>query len=116
VLPVFGPRFPSSRSTGFPVSLLRPNKRHLLLSCARPNANHRIHEPETDPGKEKIMTFLRMVRVVLWSFFGVRKRASHEADFAHVKLPLLPVVAFSLAACFGGTLFCVAHFVVAHSH
>lgn len=69
-----------------------------------------------DPGKGRIMTFLRMVRVVLWSFFGVRRRASHEADFAHVKLPLLPVVAFSLAACFGGTLFCVARFAVTHAH
>lgn len=62
------------------------------------------------------MSYLRMVRIVLWSFFGVRKRASHEADFADVKLPLLPVIAFGLAACFGGTLFCVAHLVVAHAH
>jgi hypothetical protein len=53
---------------------------------------------------------------VLWSFFGVRKRASHEADFANVKLPLLPVIAFGLAGCFGLTLFSVAHFVVAHAH
>lgn len=62
------------------------------------------------------MAYLRMVRIVLWSFFGVRKRASHEADFADVKLPLLPVIAFALAGCFGATLFSVAHFVVSHSH
>ena len=62
------------------------------------------------------MAYLRMVRIVLWSFFGVRKRASHEADFANVKLPLLPVIAFGLAGCFGLTLFSVAHFVVAHAH
>jgi hypothetical protein len=30
------------------------------------------------------MEFLRLVRIVLSSFFGVRKRASHEADFANV--------------------------------
>ena len=62
------------------------------------------------------MNYLRMIRIVLWSFFGVRKRASHEADFADVKLPLLPVIAFSLMGCFAGTLFLVAHLVVSHAH
>lgn len=43
------------------------------------------------------MEYLRLVRIVLWSFFGVRKQAEHEADFAKVKFSLLPVVAVGLA-------------------
>ena len=58
------------------------------------------------------MTLLRMFRIVLWSFFGVRKSASHQADIATVNVSLLPVVAIGLAACFGGLLFCIAHFAV----
>ena len=42
------------------------------------------------------MELVRMLRIVLWSFFGVRKGASHQADIASVKLPLLPVVAVTL--------------------
>jgi hypothetical protein len=62
------------------------------------------------------MAFFRMMRIVLWSFFGVRKRASHEADIAAVKVPLLPIVAIGLAACLGATLFGLAKLaaVVAH--
>ncbi len=62
------------------------------------------------------MIFLKMLRIVLWSFFGVRKRASHEADFAAVRVSLLPFVAVSLAACFGTTLFLVAKMAVHLSH
>lgn len=60
------------------------------------------------------MEFLRLVRIVLSSFFGVRRRASHEADFANVNIVLLPFVAVLLAACFGAILFGVVH-LVAHS-
>jgi len=60
------------------------------------------------------MEFLRLVRIVLSSFFGVRKRASHEADFANVNLVLLPFVAVFLAACIGGVIFGVVR-LVAHS-
>lgn len=62
------------------------------------------------------MTFLRMLRIVLWSFFGVRRSASHQADMAGVRVSLLPVVALALAACFGGTLFCIAKFAVSVAH
>jgi hypothetical protein len=51
------------------------------------------------------MAFLRMIRIVLWSFFGVRKRASHEADFANVNFSVLPFVAILLALCVGATIF-----------
>jgi hypothetical protein len=62
------------------------------------------------------MEFLRMMRIVLWSFFGVRKRASHNADFAQVKLPLLPVMAVILAATFGLTLLTIAKFATGIAH
>ena len=60
------------------------------------------------------MELLKLVRIVLWSFFGVRKRKSHEADFANVNIVLLPFVAVILAACVGGTIFTVVK-LVAHS-
>ncbi|MFP6562344.1 DUF2970 domain-containing protein [Paraburkholderia sp. B3] len=60
------------------------------------------------------MEFFRLVRIVLWSFFGVRKRASHEADFANVKFSLLPVVAVGLAAVIAGGILGVV-LLVAHS-
>ncbi|SAK54255.1 glycerol kinase [Caballeronia temeraria] len=62
------------------------------------------------------MEFLKMMRIVLWSFFGVRKRASHNADFAQVKLPLLPVIAVMLAGAFGLTLLTVAKLATGIAH
>ncbi|WP_260854453.1 DUF2970 domain-containing protein [Paraburkholderia sp. BCC1884] len=50
-------------------------------------------------------TFFSMIRVVLWSFFGVRKSASHEADFAHVNFTFLPFVALLLAFCIGVVIY-----------
>lgn len=62
------------------------------------------------------MTFLKMLRIVFWSFFGVRKRASHQADMAGVNISLLPLVAIGLAACFGGLLFGLARLAVLAAH
>ena len=62
------------------------------------------------------MTLLRMLRIVLWSFFGVRKSASHQADMAAVKLPLLPVIAIGLAGGFGVLLFCLARLASTVAH
>jgi nitrate reductase NapE component len=66
--------------------------------------------------KEPLMELLKMMRIVFWSFFGVRKRASHNADFAHVKLPLLPVIAVMLAGAFGLTLLTVAKLATGIAH
>jgi hypothetical protein len=57
-----------------------------------------------------------MLRIVLWSFFGVRKSASHQADMAAIKLPLLPLVAIGLAAAFGTLLFCLARLATTVAH
>ncbi|CAN7760691.1 DUF2970 domain-containing protein [Caballeronia sp. LjRoot29] len=62
------------------------------------------------------MAFLRMLRIVLWSFFGVRKSASHQADMAAVKLPLLPAVAIGLAGGFGALLFGLARLASTVTH
>ncbi|WP_109481071.1 DUF2970 domain-containing protein [Paraburkholderia sp. C35] len=62
------------------------------------------------------MAMLNMMRMVLWSFFGVRRGAGHEADLATVKLPLLPVMAVMLALCFGGLLFAFARIAVTIAH
>ena len=60
------------------------------------------------------MEFLRIVRIVLSSFFGVRKRASHEVDFANVNFFLLPFVAVFMAVVIGAILLGFVH-LVAHS-
>lgn len=60
------------------------------------------------------MEILRLIRIVLSAFFGVRKRASHEADFANINIVALPFVAVFLAACVGGCIFGAVH-LIAHS-
>jgi hypothetical protein len=62
------------------------------------------------------MNLLTMTRIVLWSFFGIRRSASHQADIADVKLPLLPVVAVALAAGFGATLFGLVKLAINVAH
>jgi hypothetical protein len=62
------------------------------------------------------MAFLRMLRIVLWSFFGVRKSASHQADMATIKLPLLPLMAIGLAGGFGALLFGLARLASSVAH
>lgn len=60
------------------------------------------------------MELIRMVRIVLWSFFGVRKSTAHEADFAGVNFSFLPFVAVALAGLVGACIFGVV-LLVAHS-
>lgn len=62
------------------------------------------------------MNLLKMMRIVLWSFLGIRRAASHQADIADVKLPLLPLVAVALAAGFGATLFALAKLAINVTH
>ena len=62
------------------------------------------------------MNFVKMIRIVLWSFFGVRKGASHEADISTVNIPLLAVVAVGLAGCCGIVLFFLARLASTVGH
>ena len=52
---------------------------------------------------------LSMIRIVLWSFFGIRKRASHEADFAKTNFIALPFVAVIIAVVIWAVLFGAVH-------
>jgi hypothetical protein len=69
-----------------------------------------------EAGRRTMMNLLKMMRIVLWSFFGVRKSASHESDFASVNVSLLPVMAVALAACFGLTLFGLVKLALTVAH
>jgi hypothetical protein len=58
------------------------------------------------------MNLLAYFRTVLWSFLGIRRRASADADMGKVKpLGLLGVAALLLAV-FGFTLYGLASFAV----
>jgi hypothetical protein len=98
--------------------LLRSKRCHLLLT---PEATRAYSTPMekrvTYAGCRRTkMALLNMMRMVLWSFFGVRRGAAHEHDLATVKLPLLPVMAVVLATCFGGLLFAFAKIAVSIAH
>jgi len=58
------------------------------------------------------MGSLGYVRAVLWSFFGVRRRAAAEDELAKVRPLVLVAVAMVLAAVFGLTLYGLAHLAV----
>ena len=55
---------------------------------------------------------LSYVRMVLWSFFGIRRRAAAGAELAKVKPLVLVAVAVALAALFGLMLWGFATFAV----
>ncbi|OXH86358.1 glycerol kinase, partial [Burkholderia multivorans] len=42
------------------------------------------------------MKLFSMIRLVLWSFFGVRNSKAHASDLANVNFTLLPFVAIVL--------------------
>ncbi len=53
------------------------------------------------------MGTLSYIRMVLWSFFGIRRRAAAGEELAKVKPLALAAVALVLAAVFGLTLWTV---------
>ncbi|AFQ51476.1 DUF2970 domain-containing protein [Burkholderia cepacia] len=58
------------------------------------------------------MKLFSMIRLVLWSFFGVRNSKAHASDLANVNFTLLPFVALVLAALVGAVIYGVVHLVV----
>ncbi|MGM9488225.1 DUF2970 domain-containing protein [Ideonella sp. YS5] len=52
------------------------------------------------------------LRMVLWSFFGIRRRAAAGDELAQAKPVALVAVAVSLTALFGVTLWGLAHLAV----
>ncbi|HXD07099.1 MAG TPA: DUF2970 domain-containing protein [Burkholderiaceae bacterium] len=60
------------------------------------------------------MNPIRYVRMVLWSFFGIRNSRRAGEELAQTRpLPLL-VTAVVLAACIAGTLISLALFAASH--
>jgi hypothetical protein len=57
------------------------------------------------------MKLFSMIRLVLWSFFGVRNSKSHASDLANVNFTLLPFVAIVLAVLVGAVIYGVVHLV-----
>ncbi|EDT40554.1 DUF2970 domain-containing protein [Burkholderia ambifaria] len=58
------------------------------------------------------MNLFSMIRLVLWSFFGVRNSKAHASDLANVNFTLLPFVAIALAVLVGAVIYGVVHLVV----
>jgi len=58
------------------------------------------------------MSALRYVRMVLWSFFGIRRRAAATGELEKVHPPTRVVAALALASLLGFTLWGVAVFAV----
>lgn len=58
------------------------------------------------------MGTLSYIRMVLWSFFGIRRRAAAGEELAKVKPLVLVAVAVVLAAGFGLTLWTLANLAV----
>ena len=55
---------------------------------------------------------LRYIRMVLWAFFGIRRRASAETEIDHLRAVPLLITATALAAAFVGLLIWVANAAV----
>jgi hypothetical protein len=68
-------------------------------------------EPLTDPTRRKA-SLRQTAGAVFWSFFGVRKRADHEADVARLNPVHVIVMGIIGAAIFIATLLVIVHFVV----
>jgi hypothetical protein len=57
-------------------------------------------------------SFMKTVKAVLWSFFGVRKRRDLEADATQLNPLHVLLVALLAAALFIGVLIAIVHAVV----
>jgi hypothetical protein len=68
-------------------------------------------EPLTDAARRKA-SLRQTAGAVFWSFFGVRKRADHEADIARLNPVHVIVMGILGAAIFVATLLLIVHFVV----
>jgi hypothetical protein len=69
-------------------------------------------DPRPTPATKRKATFGQTARAVLWSFFGVRKRAHYESDAAHLNPVHVIVVGVIAAALFIAVLISIIRFVV----
>ena len=58
------------------------------------------------------MPVLSYVRMILWSFFGIRRRAGADDELARVKPGVLIALALSMAGLFGVLVWTLANVAV----
>lgn len=72
-----------------------------------------MSEPQTlRSAVRRKASFGQTLRAVLWSFFGVRKRADYEADAAQLNPVHVIVVGIAAAAAFVVALLVIVNWVV----
>jgi len=69
-------------------------------------------EPVAQGPQTQRATFVHAARTVFWSFFGVRKRADHESQTAHLNPLHVIVMGLIGAALFIAVLISIIKFVV----
>ena len=60
-------------------------------------------------------SMLQVFKAVLWSFFGIRKRAAHEADTLRLHPAQVVVAGLIAAALFIAILVLIVRFVINHA-
>ena len=58
---------------------------------------------------------LQVAKAVFWSFFGIRRRAEHEADVGRLSPVQVIVAGLIGAALFIGTLLLIVRFVISRA-
>ena len=66
----------------------------------------------SEPGKRTNATPLQVAKAVLWSFFGIRKRAEYEKDAVTLTLPQVVVAGIIGAAIFVLSLVMLVRFIL----
>ncbi|HUL63833.1 MAG TPA: DUF2970 domain-containing protein [Burkholderiaceae bacterium] len=67
---------------------------------------------DPSPATQRKASLRQTAGAVFWSFFGVRKRADHEADIARLNPVHVIVMGILGAAIFVATLLIIVKFVV----
>jgi preprotein translocase subunit Sec61beta len=68
---------------------------------------------ELKQASERPASFAQTIKAVLWSFFGVRRRADHESDVTKLNPVHVVIAGLIVAALFVVTLLMVVRWVVA---
>ncbi len=68
---------------------------------------------ELKQATERPASFVQTIKAVLWSFFGVRRRADHESDVTKLNPVHVIIAGLIVAALFVVSLLMVVHWVVA---
>jgi hypothetical protein len=93
----------------------QPEPLPVLAPVASSQAAPRSPEPPVAdaPLPKRRASLLETIRVVAWSFIGIRRRADHDRDAAHLHPLGVIAVGIGMAALFVLTLLAVVRAVVA---